>query len=461
MKNNQELDKLTGAESRIAKTRRHLLAKAPKTAKNYFDLDASGPKERREKVVNKSRRGFLDMISKAGISSGLIKASPLLAGALSSRYAHAQVGGKKRVVFCYVDSGCRPGSFLPSSVSQMNSVTEPYSDVASICNFRQVDVLVHGHSMMVQALGETDQFGPRQRTMDLRIAEVLGASTPYSAVYLGSQANGSARGLVSNLGPCEDNPQQAFSNLFSGATPSPTQAVDTTYQDALGSQMQAIEKIRSRLGSDENNRLQQHYDALVRMRNNMDAQLEGSAPDVGQCGSSVPALDSSNFQATGKTQADIIIAALQCGLTNVATLQLGHEDAQWHAHSETSTEGRHAHDIFHSREFHPRGAWDDVIRYAYEIPAYFIRRLMTERDADGDVLIDNTVFVQVTCMGNSDTHDPQNAPFIVATRMPGFNNSFSTLSRGTTQDLNGAIPKGLGIDGLLTGMGSDNLGLLS
>lgn len=415
---------------------------------------------RREKVVNKSRRSFLDMISKTGISSGLVKASPLLAGIMTSRYAQAQASGKKRVVFCYVDSGCRPGSFLPSSASQMNSVTQPYGgDAASICNFREVDVLIPGHSMMVQALGETDQYRPRQRTMDQRIAEVIGATTPFGSVFLGSQANGSQRGLCSSIGACEDNPQQAFSNLFSASPATPT--ADTTYFDALGAQMQDIERIKSRLGSDENNRLQEHYDALVRLRNNISAQLEGSTPNAAECSSDIPALDSSNFQATGKTQADIIIAALKCGLTNVATLQLGHEDAQWHAHTASSTEGRHAHDIFHSREFHPRGAWDDVIRYAYEIPAYFINRLMTERDAEGEALIDNTVFVQVTCMGNSDTHDPKNAPFIVATKMRGFNNSFSTMSRGTTQDLNGAIPKGLGIDGLLTGMGNDDLGLLS
>ena len=428
--------------------------------KSYLELDACGPKARREKVANKSRRSFLDKISKAGISTGLVKASPLLAGVLANRHASAQVTGKKRVVYCYVDSGCRPGSFLPSSASQMNAVTEPYGgDIASICNFREVDVLVHGHSMMVQAFGETDQYGPRQRTMDLRIAEVLGTSTPFSSVYLGSQANGSQRGLASNLGPCEDSPQQAFSNLFSAAPP--TQTSDTTYFDALGAQMQDIERIKSRLGSDENDRLQKHYDALVTLRKNIAAQSEGNAPDAAQCGSGVPALDDSNFQSTGKAQADIIIAALQCGLTNVATLQLGHEDAQWHAHTEDSTEGRHAHDIFHSREFHPRGAWDDVIRYAYEVPAYFIDRLMKTNDADGEPLINNTVFVQVTCMGNSDTHDPQNAPFIVATKMPGFNNEFSTLTRGTTQDLNGAIPKGLGIEGLLVGMGNDDLGLLS
>ena len=57
-------------------------------------------------------------------------------------------------------------------------------------------------------------------------------------------------------------------------------------------------------------------------------------------------------------------------------------------------------------------------------------------------------------MGNGMTHEPADAPFIVATRMPGFARGFSASAGGGSDDLNGAIPKGLGLaDGTYAAMG--------
>ena len=102
-----------------------------------------------------------------------------------------------------------------------------------------------------------------------------------------------------------------------------------------------------------------------------------------------------------------------------------------------------------------------MVRYLSDVPAYFLRRLMDENGPDGQKLIDSTVFVQVTCMGNGRDHTREHGPFMLATRLPGFSNSFSSLDQGTTEDFNGAVPRGLGIpDNLYDTMGSNNLGLV-
>jgi hypothetical protein len=86
---------------------------------------------------------------------------------------------------------------------------------------------------------------------------------------------------------------------------------------------------------------------------------------------------------------------------------------------------------------------------------------MDDVGPDGQKLIDSTVFVQVTCMGNGMTHNPDNAPFLVATRMPGFKSGFSASSTGNTEDLNGAIPRGMGIsESLYAPMGKSTLGIV-
>lgn len=449
MKRIDEFDKLPSGKARIAKLKRSLMAMAPQNNKDYRKQEFYGSLDRREKHLQKDRRNFLDMIGKAGISTQMLKFSPLLGGVMASRHAQAQDFSNKRVVYCYLNSGAQNTTWLPSSASNMNIVTQPYADVASICNFRQVNVMQEGHANATQAIGVPGYGIP---TMDTRIAGVLGATTPYSAIYLGSQATTSGV-LCSTLGPCTDDPSKAFADLFQA--PPPMQAADETYKTAFDSQLSAIERIKTKLGGDENDRLQKHVEALERMKSNMESQLSGEGPDVASCGSGVGALSNANIQDRGKSQADIIIAALQCGLTNVATLQLGNHQGDWYGHNTTYTGD--AHNSCHSSGPETN---DEMVRYLSQVPAYFLKRLMEENGPDGQPLINTTVFVQVTCMGNGRDHTRENGPFIVATKMPGFSNSFSAASQGTTEDLNGAIPKGLGINSMLEGMGSSTLGLI-
>jgi hypothetical protein len=61
-------------------------------------------------------------------------------------------------------------------------------------------------------------------------------------------------------------------------------------------------------------------------------------------------------------------------------------------------------------------------------------------------------------MGNGMDHTSGNGPFIVATQMPGFASGFSARSGGNVYDLNGAIPKGMGLTGI--NLGSSTLGLV-
>lgn len=451
MKRIDEFDKLPGDDARIAKLKRSLMAVAPQNNNDYRKQEHYGPLERREKALQKGRRSFLDMMGKAGISTQLLKVSPLLGGMMATRHAAAQGVSNKRVVYCYMNSGAQNDKFLPTSATNMNVVTKPYGDqgVANICNFRQVNVMQEGHANATQAIGVPGYGIP---TMDARIAGVLGATTPYSAVYLGSQATTSGV-LCSTLGPCTDDPAKAFSDLFKA--PPPTVATDDTYKTAFNSQLSAIERIKAKLGGEETARLETHVDALVKMQTNMEAQLSGEGPDVASCGGEVGAVNNSNIQARGRSQADIIVAALQCGLTNVATLQLGNHQGDWYGHN-TAYKGD-AHNSCHSAGGETN---DELVRYLTDVPAYFLSKLMSTEGPDGLPLIQTTVFVQVTCMGNGRDHSRENGPFMVATQMPGFSNSFSAASGGTTEDLNGAIPRGLGIEGMLQGMGSDDLGLL-
>ncbi len=429
-------------------------AQAPENFKNYLKEDAAEALKHREEFLKKDRRRFLDMIGKAGISTGLLRSSAMIGGIMANRHALAAPDiSNMRVVYCYFNSGAQPGSWLPSSATTMNAVSQPYGpgahDVASICNFRQVNVLASGHSNATQAIGVPGYGIP---TMDTRIARVLGATSPYSHMYLGSEATTSGT-LCSTLGPCQDNPVTAYTTFFKTAPPSLMQ--DTSYLRAHRANKNALEEIKNKLSLEERNRIDIHAAALQKIEDRLTA-AQGGGMTGGSCGPTATPVDPGNIQQRGRLQADIIVAALQCGLTKVATLQVGNHQGPWHGHN-TAYKGD-SHNSCHSDG---PNTFDEMQRYINDVPAYFLKRLMLVAGPDGRPLIESTVFVQVTCMGNGRDHTPDNGPFMVATKRPGFSNTFSASRGGTTEDLHGAIPKGLGIDKMLTGMGTPTLGLLA
>lgn len=433
------------------------LEEGPAALNAYLKDDYySGNKERREEFVKKDRRRFLDLMAKSGISAGLLRGSALLGGVLANRHAMAQDATNKRVVFCYLNSGAASGTWMPSSASQMNQITRPYGPdgyaVSDICHFRQVDVITSGHATALNSLGVTDYNSP---TMDKRIASVLGSSTPRASIYLGAKATTNGT-LCSNIGPCTDNPTQALANIFSGTSGGGGggTTADTTYALSYDAQLRALESIKSKLSTQEYARYQEHIDSLKKIKTNLANQNSSSStPSTTNCGSNIsPSV--ANMQATGKSQADIVVAALACGITKVATLQLGNHQGDWLGHNTNWSQD--AHQACHGAP--SNAAFVEMWRYLNDVPAYLINKLRTTPGPDGQPLINTTVFVQVTCMGNGMDHTSGNGPFIVATKMPGFASGFSARQGGNVYDLNGAIPKGMGLSGIT--LGSNTLGLV-
>ncbi|HSX83798.1 MAG TPA: DUF1552 domain-containing protein [Cellvibrio sp.] len=430
------------------------LEEAPAAYNAYLKADYYGEKKDRDQFVQQDRRRFLDLIGKSGIAAGLLKGSALLGGILANRHAIAQTAVNKRVVFCYLNSGAASGQWMPTSASQMNQITRPYGPqgyaVSDICHFRQIDVITGGHQTALNSLGVTDYSSP---TMDRRIAAVLGTSTPRASIYLGAKATTNGT-LCSNIGPCQDSPSQALASIFSGTGGGGGTTTDTTYALSYDAQLRALDSIKTKLSTQEYARYQEHIDSLKKIKTNTaNANSSSSSPSTTNCGSTItPSM--ANMQATGKSQADIIVAALACGITKVATLQLGNHQGDWLGHSTSWTQD--AHQACHGSP--SNAAFIEMWRYLNDVPAYLIDKLRKTSGPDGQPLINSTVVVQVTCMGNGMDHSSGNAPFIVATQMPGFATGFSARSGGNIYDLNGAIPKGMGLTGI--NLGTSTLGLV-
>ncbi|WP_096084420.1 DUF1552 domain-containing protein [Agaribacterium haliotis] len=431
---------------------RQEVAKGMRLREFFFKKNEKAMRARGDNF-RKSRRQFLEFMGKTGVSASMLRAFPAIAGVLAARTAHAN-DEAKRAVFCYINSGAPDGYWLPKSANEMNLVTEPYAAVASICNFREIDAVVPGHGRATTALGARSYGQP---TSDTIAAPVLSASTPFSNVFLGSAPDGQD---ISAFGKPKSDPQVALNDYFS-AGGGDNDGPDTTYLKAYQAQVRAVEQLKNKLSMDERDRLNEHAAALEKIEKRITDILNGATVDPASCKPVIA--DASHYMngdivkmlEHGKVQVDIIIAALSCGLTNLATLQLGAESGTWKTHGVDHYRGftGDSHGSVHAGYTNDAGvpiSYVECHRYLSQVPVYFIEQLMSVSGPDGKPLIETTVFAQTTCMGNGMSHATPNAPFILATKRPEFKNSFSAANMsasGTTYDFNETILKGLGVPG--------------
>ena len=370
------------------------------------------------------RRNFLKFIGKAGISLPLLQATSLGAGLILSRQAEAQAAPNslRKVIFVYIPDGTPGGassSFLPSSDLTLKTCSQPFESVKDECVFLQDMEIVggggHGNAQRVLgafASGVTS-------TIDLALEETVGAISPVASLRLGVRTiknAGESGDPISayrewTLSTFLDNPQSAFETLFGGSVD--TSDIGTKRRrKALDVNNAALTELKAKLGTYEVQRLDQHQAAIEKLRNDIDNAASNaipvgcSNPQFNPDGLSAEQIDS-NFTDLFALQAENAILALKCDITRVVTIQMGTHGAEFTPTGETNS----YHSAIHG------GVPEDYARYrAYlsERVAHLIQRLKDTDDPAGGKLIDSTLVVQVTDMGDGGAHTGTDAPFMLA-----------------------------------------------
>lgn len=371
------------------------------------------------------RRNFLKFIGKAGLSLPLLQATSLGAGLMLSRQAEADGNSLRKVIFIYVPDGTPGGassSFLPSEDGQMTLKTcsQPLESVKHECVFFKGLEIVGGggHGLTQRVLGAF--ANGVSGSIDLALEETVGAITPVASLRL-SVRNRSSTESTETKDPIsarvwsgsnfQDNPQAAFEMLFSNALDS-SDIGTRRNNKKLNVNDTALAELKTKLGSYELQRLEQHQAAIEKLRNDLATAASSTAP-LG-CGNpqfnpaslSVEEVDS-NFTNLFNLQVENALLALKCNITRVASIQLGTHQADFSVTGESES----YHTSIHS------GNLDFYARYrAYfsERLAHLIQRLKEMDDPAGGKMIDSTLVVQVTDMGDGGAHTGTDAPFMFA-----------------------------------------------
>lgn len=400
---------------------------------NNIENKGNNMKHKRE---NKSisRRGFLKTLGGAALSGAMYKLSLLGGNLLWARPVFA-ADAPKRVVFVYIAGGAIPEQWMPSGPETnftLPAMSAPLEPVKQHCVFLNgVNMNNPGHGLTSKALGSTDNT----TTLDIYMARTLGQVSPFSQLQLGVISNGF--GSISrynwNEPAYEDNPSNAFERLFGAGAASTEDLSTRKKRSVLDSNLEALNQMRSRLGSFEKARLDEHAAAVRRVEARLTA---ASQPDSGGGACTNPVFNSSgfsgdtksdvNFDAIADLQVDLTTLALQCDLTRVVSLMFGN-------HQSDFTVPEAGVDTNYHQSIHGRPMEDYITYRVYftEKLRYLIQSLANTQDMDGNSLLDNTLVLQVSDMADGRSHSGENVPYMLAGGGGG------ALTTGRSLTLNG------------------------
>jgi hypothetical protein len=239
-----------------------------------------------------------------------------------------------------------------------------------------------------------------------------------SWVELPPDPNGPLQDVVrSSPLPMELNPQVVFERLFgSGSTPEQRAQRMKQSKSILDSLVTELDSLRRQLGPSDVRTVNQYTDEIreIERRIQLAAKTSGEVPEF-----DLPPGIPEQFDQHVKLHADMLAVAFKADITRVATL-LGARDLTGRSYpfpkSELFPNGGTSVS-FHGGSHHQDDPvqirrYADLNRYHVSTMAYLAEKLKATPDVNGS-LLDNTVILYGTNMGNSNQHQHYDVPHIL------------------------------------------------
>jgi hypothetical protein len=420
-----------------------------------------------------SRRALLGGISAAALVPGL------------PRNAAAEISTPKRLIVVHVPEGMWQGAPRPTSnggltlagsvlaplerhkarVTVLNRLSIPSANrgPGGDGHHRNVPHMLTGTELQAIHIGGAP-------SVDQVIAQTIGGSTKYPSLHasvriiyndINSRPFWSGPGRVV---PSVGSPWDLFDRVFAGveakagsAASTPPAARPSARRSVLDFATKELDALGPRLSTDDRLRLESYTESVrdIERRLVVDAPAPGGGGGA-TAGCALPALgdrfdprDEQQYQRLGRLQTDILVSALQCDITRVATLQWSNSNDQCgYRFTPIGSNARLGvdeigHDLSHNnRNVDPTGAKKLRVTqfYAGEF-AYLLDKLSAIREGAGTML-DNTVVLWVSEFGDCNGHSPQDLMWMLmgnvggalkpGGRMLDFNNQRSVNDLHTT-----------------------------
>ena len=375
---------------------------------------------------------------------GATVALPLLDAMLPAMAAGAPAG-VSRYSFLHVPHGASPGYWTPTGVGKQWELSPILQPLAAFKD--QITVISNTDHAMAGSLSPDESAGDHSRTaavylsaahpkrtegqdiyagvtIDQVLASKIGQENPlpslelciedvgslgvcgvgYSCAYTNSISWASATSPL----PMERNPQVVFERLFGdGSTPEERAARKREDRSILDSVLGDMARLKRGLGPSDLARFDEYVDDIREIERRIaiaehTAMVETERPETAE----MP------FDQHVKLMLDLQVLAFKADITRVATMMFS-RDLSAKVYPESGVPDAY-HALSHHQDDPTRMArYAKINAYHAGVVAYFLDKLRSTAEGDAN-LLDNSLVMYGSPMGNSNAHDHIALPVFIA-----------------------------------------------
>ncbi len=416
-----------------------------------------------------NRRALLRGVSAAGaVAVGL----PLLEAMLPRSASAADAAAPKRIVFWFTANGTLPAIWTPD----INDLSQ-HPIHAPLHPLRDKLIFLDGvnNQMAKQSIGDGHQTGmaclltnapilpgnlfcegscPAGNeqyvgwgggiSVDQYLANEIekDATTKFRSLELGVQVrNASVWSRLIYAGPDQpvpprEDPNANFVDFFGDldADPFALAMLVRKRKSVLDVVMDDYKKLNSKLGYDDRLKLESHLEAVRTVEKRLDVTnsfgAACGAPTFEEIQGNV-INNNSLYPAVGKAQMDMLVMALACDMTRVASLQWSRSvsNVVFDWLPDPIPEGHHGLSHADDGDGYAVDAITRINHWYTEQFAYLLTQMDAIQEGDRSML-DNSVVVWVNELGKGNSHTRNDIPFIVAGGCQGYFNTGQVLDAG-------------------------------
>ncbi len=257
---------------------------------------------------------------------------------------------------------------------------------------------------------------PLDRTLDHIVADQIGQQTPFPTLEFSCNTHKDNRESIyfdniswygtGHLAPSIRSPRKMYQRLFSHKE-------TNRYKEVTDLVLEDARSLEKNLATSDREKFQEYFESIRTIEKQMD-RLQKMQSELSRVELDEPTdayLPRGEFI---RLMGDLMVVALQTGLTRVATFMVGPE--RWdtpYMFDGLFDKPRSHHGMSHNQT----KMIDDLLKvdhFHMEQFAYLVQRMDNIKEANGSSLLDNTLFTYGSGLGDGSTHQYNDLPIIVA-----------------------------------------------
>jgi hypothetical protein len=294
-----------------------------------------------------------------------------------------------------------PGSHATSNAAFLSAAQAKRTESSDYYLGTTVDQIA------AQRIGQSTQLSSLELSMDL-LSMVGQCDNGYACVY---QNNLSWSSPTTPL-PSEAHPRLVFEALFGeGGSPEERRQALAKRASLLDSVTSEMQRLKNQLGAGDRNKVDTYLDSIREVERRIQhaeaSVAENPLPDLDRP-TGVPA----SFADHARLMFDLQLLAFQGDITRVITFQLARETSN-RTYPEIGVPEPHHPISHHGKDPAKLAKLAKINQFHVSLFAEFLEKMQRTPEAGGS-LLDHTLYLYGSGMGDPDAHDHSNLPVLVA-----------------------------------------------